>query len=161
MIVERCFDQALIEGFIRSPEMFETVSEDGTLPEDFQADVINDCWLKVSTTNDLIGFYYLHEFSKVTLICHANIHPDFRKDYSKRAGKAAYHWMLHNLPHNIRKFITTVPEIYPNVMKYVEYFGMKREGVNRKSFRKHGQLLDLVCYGITREEIREYLCLPH
>lgn len=160
MIVERCFDKELIEDFIRSPEMFETISEDNQLPEDFSADVENDCWLKVED-KDLIGFYYLHEFTNSALIGHANIHPDYRKQYSKRAGLAVYHWIVGNCPQSVQKIITYVPEIYPNVIDYVELFHMRREGVNRKSYKKYGQLIDLVCYGITREEIKGFLCQPH
>lgn len=161
MILERCYDPALVESFMTDPVMWATAAEDNVSPESFKADVNSEVWLAIYTKqNELAGFYYLHPFSSVGIIAHANIHPDHRKTLSKRAGAAVMTYILHEFE-DVQKVITYVPEIYPNVIKYVESCGMIREGVNRKSYRKNGQIVDLICYGITRNELRGKLCQPH
>lgn len=158
MIVERTHNQEFVKCFITLPEIFDSVSEDGQAPKDFSPDVNNDYWLVVSEGDEIIGLYFLHALNSVTLMIHAQILTRYRKEHSRAAGTEVYKWMTENLPFTYQKFVTSVPVIYQNVIKYVKYFGFKHEGTNRKSYLKGGEIIDMENYGITRDEVEEYLC---
>lgn len=157
MIVERTYNEEFVRCFITLPEIFDTVSEDGQAPIDFLPDVHNDYWIVVSDGDDIVGLYFLHAVNTVTLMIHAQILTRYRKEYSKKAGTEVYKWILENIPLAYQKLVTSVPSIYGNVIKYVKYFGFKHEGTNRKSYLKGGEIIDMENYGITRDEVKEYL----
>jgi len=157
MIVERTYNEEFVRCFMSTPEIFDTVSEDGQRPIDFNPDVEKDVWLVVVDDEEIIGLYFLHSLTTVTMMIHAQILVRYRAKHSKTAGIEVYKWMLDNLPDECQKFVTSVPALYGNVIKYVKYFGFKHEGTNRKSYLKGGEIVDMENYGITRDEVEEYL----
>lgn len=153
----RTKDKDLVNEFMRSPDIFDVISEDGMKPEDFEADVERECWLAIGDgSGSVIALYNYHCHNSVTVEIHAHVLPEYRKKYSYATGMAALRWLVERAP-QYKKVIAQVPEIHENVIKFIERFAFTREGVNRLSYVKGGVLMDQVCFGITDTEIKELL----
>jgi len=149
--VKRTYDPQTVREVMTHPAMWETVAEDGQDPGEYTPDTVGDCWLAMRVEGELIALYALDAINAVTLEIHAQVVPKHRKQYSGATGKAALQWILDNT--DAMKVIAWVPEIYPNVRDFTVSQGFQIEGVNRKSYLKHGKLHDLTLLGITRDEI--------
>ena len=159
MLVEahRTKNGGLVKELITSPELWDTIAEDGQKPEDFTPDTTDEVWLvMVSDDDGIVGLYNLHVRTCVTLEIHAHVFPEFRKKYSRDTGLAALTWIRDNAP-EYHKVIAQIPEIYENVKNFTCSFGFKVEGTNRKSYLKHGKIVDQWLLGITREELEASL----
>jgi len=148
----RIFSPLQVRRIMVWPSMWETVAEDGQKPEDFRPDVERDCWLSMTAGETEIGLYLLQQRNGVMVEIHAQVLPEYRKQYSKASGHAALQWILDNIP-DCQKVIAWVPAIYQNVKDFTCSFGFQVEGVNRKSYLKHGELHDQWLLGILRSEI--------
>jgi len=154
---ERTFDDELVYRVMTSPEIWQTVAEDGQNPDDFNPNCDDDCWLLIDDRSELVGLYNLHASNSTTLMMHAQIMTDKRQEYSDRAGLEVWKWILNNCPNNYQKFNAMIPTIYPNVKNYADRMFMVLEGLNRKSYLKNGNICDQWMMGVTRDEIKEFL----
>jgi hypothetical protein len=150
----RTFDDEGLRRAMVDPDMWATVAEDGHDPANYKPDVVAECWLAMQVDGNVVAYYQLESRNTVTLEIHAQVLPEFRKEYSKATGEAALKWILENAP-ECQKVIAWVPSKYPNVRDFTLQFGFKVEGTNRKSYLKDGQLWDQWLLGITRGEIHE------
>jgi hypothetical protein len=151
MRIERCHDAKVVREFLMRPEMYETVAEDGF--DEFEPDMEGDCWLCLYL-DELIAIYQVRQRNSVMVEIHANVLPEYRKDYSKQTGQMALRWLLDNT--RACKVIAEVPVIYPNVRAFAEQFGFEVEGKLAESYSKGG-LVDMWILGATREQIEERL----
>lgn len=150
---KRTYDAALIRSIVTAPGIWECVSENGQQKHDYEPPII-DAIEWVALTNEksqVIGVLLIHPLNTVTCECHINIIPKYRQEYSMLAGLACRRYMLEDTEYD--KFNTQVPDIYPNVAKFLKQFGFVHEGTNRKSINKHDTLVDQHHYGITRPEL--------
>lgn len=153
--VTRTHDEFLVYRVMTNPALWETCAEDGQEPESW-APNMDEWWMVVTHGADVAGLYNMHEVNSATLEIHAQILPEFR-DCAKESARKVLQWVLDYSPDKYQKLIATIPVIYPNVIKFTENAGFQREGVNRLSYRKHGELHDQVMLGITRDEIGSFL----
>jgi hypothetical protein len=58
------------------------------------------------------------------------------------------------LPDQCIKLVASIPFCYENVYNASKRVGFIDEGVNRKSYRKHGKVWDQWNIGLTRDEIK-------
>lgn len=158
MKLELCTDMNYVADVMCDPEMWERISEDSQYIEDFALDAIKENWifLTIQTDDGPGGVFALHPTNSTTWKIHAHVLEPYRK-HSKEAGKAMMEWMAVNLPLNIEKIITEVPEIFQDVYYFVKHHGFQDEGINRKSIKMHGKLVDQHYLGITREEIYSWV----
>lgn len=154
---KRTFSHEIVEGIITNPAIFETIAEDGFKIEDVEIDCIKDCWLTMDNGDEIVGVYKLHPHNSTTLQIHAHVLPEFRKEFSHDTGIEALRWILEEGPREYEKVIAIIPRIYENVKRFTCSQGFIEEGVNRKSYRKNGRIVDQWLLGITRDEIREML----
>lgn len=129
------------------------ISEDGV--KEYVPDIVNEYWIGLSNGEDTIGCYRFHQINKVTWQGHVFILPEYREKYSKMCAKPIFEWILSET--DFQKVIADVPQRFPNVMGFLEKSGFQREGVNRLSHTKDGNLWDIIHYGITRQEIEELM----
>lgn len=155
MNVERTYDENLIRCVVTMPEFWNVLSEDSQLKEDY-IPPMNDTWLIFYEGDELIGLLQVYQINKSTIELHPLLLPKHRKKYRTAFAKAAFKWLLDNLP-DMQKVNACVPEIYKNVCHYVASLGFQREGVNRQSFLKHGKMNNQLYFGITRQEIERLL----
>ena len=154
LILERTYNLDQINKVILHPEIFKVVAEYNQTPEDFKTDVNSDAWVLVKVKDEIIGVYVLHPHNSTTSEIHAHILPEFRKDYALESGSKILEWFLDT---EYQKLIAQVPDIYPNVKNFCIANGFIVEGVNRKSYKKNGVVMDLTLLGITRNEIEGHL----
>ena len=154
MIIERTRDIDLINTIMFDDDIFDVISEDGTTKEGQRFNVYNEYWLKVLVGDELIGLYNLHHTNQSTLEAHVHILPKFRKEHSKSSILKVYEWLIDNCDEDVVKFISNIPAIYPNVLKFCLSNGFKHEGINRKSYLKNGLIHDVDMVGITKSEMK-------
>ncbi len=146
----------LIKQFLTQDELWERIAEYGQSKDDFMP-VIDDFihWVGLFDDNRLFGIIFLHPHNSTTLIAHINIQKKDRYKLSRKGGIAGLEYIIKNTDY--QKVQTETPVIYPKVMLFVESMGFSKEGISRKSINKDTQLVDQVMYGITRQEIKEFL----
>jgi RimJ/RimL family protein N-acetyltransferase len=157
VIAERTFDKDVIASIMTTPDIWDTIAEDGSNIDDFSADCDGECWVLMTVDNDVIGAYNLHPHNSVTLEIHAHVLPEYRNAYSGDTGTAILQWFLDNSPNKYEKIIAQIPVIYDNVKRFTCSFGFQEEGVNRLSYKKNGNIIDQWLLGITRTEIEDFL----
>ena len=155
MKVTRIYDDAAVRAVMIQPDMWTTVAEDGQDQDNYAPDVYGDCWLEMEADGNLVGLYQLQKRNRVLVEIHAQVLPEYRKEYSKATGQAALAWIVENLP-ECQKIIAWVPVIYQNVIDFTVGQGFTIEGLNRKSYFKNGKLHDQKLLGITRNEVEQW-----
>lgn len=159
MILKICEDREYIASVLTDEEMWERISDDTQYVEDFLVDSIKANWMfiKFTTADGPIGVYCLHPLNGTTWKIHAHILEPFREKYAVEAGKAMMEWMAMNLPQSVLKINAEIPVIFKDVYKFALKHGFQDEGINRKSFRIHGEIVDQYRLGITREELYSWV----
>jgi hypothetical protein len=154
VIAERTTDVALISSIMTNPDIWSTVAEDGQSPDKYDPEAHAVCWLEMrNAAGIVVGLYSLEVKNGAMLEIHAQVLPEYRKEYSRETGLAALRWVYNEAPDSYQKLTAQVPDIYPNVIKFLLSFGFHREGRLAKSYRKNGELHDLHVFGLERREI--------
>jgi RimJ/RimL family protein N-acetyltransferase len=72
--------------------------------------------------------------------------------WGRRAGEAARRmaeWVWANTP--CRRLVTAIPAYNRLALRFAEAAGMRRWGLNERSFLKHGELQDQILLGLSPE----------
>lgn len=149
--LERTFDLDLIRSV--QEQLWDEIAEPGLTR--FNPDPYAHCYL-ACYVDDLIGLWVLEPVNSVTLDIHAAILKQHRSQYGKSSLLAVYEWFL--AQDKYHKITGSVPTFRKHVYRFLKQNGFKDEGVNRRSYFKN-QFYDQWLIGITREEIRGFLCL--
>lgn len=149
---ERTINQNLVNSIVTTPELWETVAEDGHDPALWEPDFDRDCWLLMSLEGLPVGLYQFKTVNAITLDVHPHILPEFRGSIGMEAGRKHLEWVYNHAP-KYKKLVATIPMIYRHVKLYANMLGYRDEGINRASFLKNGQIHDQWNLGITRDEI--------
>lgn len=157
MIIEPTLDMELVRNILFEPEIWERAAEDGIDKESFYPGTDNMAiWLLCIEDEQIIGIILLHTDTTVSV----KIHPYLLKTHREKGRimmAAFYKWFLENTEDKINKINTSIPEFYKKVINFAKKVGFRKEGVNRDSYLKDGQLYGQQNLGITRTEIEEYL----
>lgn len=149
MNIERTFDKALVHSFMTKPEIFSTAFEDAVSDPNF--DIQNDGWLKIEKNGEVIALCVAHHKNSVSVELHMYVLMKHRKKHSLECGQLFRDWLLfHTVYH---KFQVTIPEIYPNIERFLYQFNFKKEGELSEAYLKHGELMSHFIYGVTRPEL--------
>jgi len=154
-------DFDLIRNFIVSDnELWNRVSEDGNNKEDF---IISEnpffWWIGCYSKSDvLVGIFWMHQTSSnICLQVHAHVKKEHREQHAYECGENTLIYFVEKMPKKYVKLIAEIPEIYQDVIHFTLKFGMKKEGVNRLSYKKDDKIIDQCRFGITREEAKLWL----
>lgn len=125
-------------------EVFDTIAEDGTskVPE------YEDCLYLCGYVPDLMGCFILHKRNSITVECHVQVLPKYRKEFAEEFGRKVIEWTWKNT--DARKIVAQIPFLYPNVKDFALRMGFEVEGVNKLSYRKNGSIHDQWHLGIIR-----------
>ncbi len=145
---ERIFNTVTAQAIFNT--CWDEVSADGVAG--YTPDVIGENWVGLIADGQYVGVYRFHQTATHTWEGHAHMIPDKRKAYTKASASPIKRWMLENLE-GLEKINVTIPALYQNVVRFTESIGFIREGVDRMSFMKNGELHDQVKLGMTRAEI--------
>lgn len=161
MKVELTTDMELVRSILVEPDIWERAAEDGVDQETWYPGYDSmTAWLLCIENDEPIGVILLHTDTQVSL----KMHPYLRKEHRQKGRimmAAFYKWMLENTEETINKVNTVIPEYQKKVINFAKKVGFQKEGLNRESCQKNGQLYGQQNLGITRKEIGVYLDGQH
>lgn len=115
---------------------------------------INCVWLRCCYNGENVGLASVRAKGNSVASVHIYIPAENRGKISLLCGRAILAWIANNADDRIVKINTKIPVVYKDVIGFAVRLGFKKEGIDRKSVVKNGMLIDKVCMGILREEIK-------
>ena len=151
---KRLTDPETIQNVMTDPEMWERISEDGQDPTKFVA-IIDEIlhWIGLYHGDTLFGVSCIHPHSANVGVSHINILEPYRKDHGLRGGLMSLQYAVKHTEY--AKYISEVAIIYPEVSGFIGKLGFVREGINRQSMLKGGEMIDQIMFGATINEIED------
>ena len=129
-------------------ELLEEIERSSAEPDDFGRFVIE----VDGELAGAMGFAVSNKRSRVAKLGGLAIHPDFRgRRISDEAARLFQRHLLHELGYHRLEL-----EIYgfnERAMQHAERSGFVREGVKRKAYRRHGEWVDGVLFGLIEEDL--------
>jgi RimJ/RimL family protein N-acetyltransferase len=129
-------------------ELLEEVDRSGREPEDFGRFIVELDGKRAG----VMGFAVSNKRSRIARLGGLAIHPDFRgRKVSDEAARLLQRHLMDDLGYHRLEL-----EIYgfnQRAMRHAERAGFVREGVKRKAYRRHGEWVDGVLYGLIDEDL--------
>lgn len=141
MIVRSTTDQDIIKRVMLDEWVLDRVSEDGCGADD----LVIDSGAVYLVDSDISGLGIFHLVNVITCQFHIQM---LDKLKAMEFGAACLDFIFDNT--NLNKIIAQIPEIYPDVCRFTEKHGFKKEGVSEGSYLKNGNISSLIYYGLTR-----------
>ena len=153
MRVQRVNNARLVESVLTEPDLWDAISEDdGGAPEDYRIDLggMYAIALLGGEEDELIGFVLGRHYTDTVVETHIAIMPKhWGTDGNVDLGKQACALLLESS--GAAKLVASIPLPDKEVLRFAQRVGFQREGINKKSFRRDGELLDQYYVGLTRE----------
>jgi RimJ/RimL family protein N-acetyltransferase len=131
-------------------ELLEEIERSEREPNDFGRFVIELDGQRAG----VMGFRVDNKRSRVAALGGLAVHPDFRgRRVPDEAARLLQRYLIFELGYHRLQL-----EIYgfnARAMRHAERAGFVREGVKRKAYRRHGEWVDGVLYGLIREDLEE------
>jgi RimJ/RimL family protein N-acetyltransferase len=129
-------------------ELLEEIERSSAEPDDFGRFVIEVDGERAGA----MGFAVSNKRSRVARLGGLAIHPDFRgRRISDEAARLFQRHLVHELGYHRLEL-----EIYgfnERAMQHAERSGFVREGLKRKAYRRHGEWVDGVLFGLIEEDL--------
>lgn len=144
-------DRQTIEGLLKMRGIWEKVVDDFCPGQEWV-----DLTLALQAPNIVIlfeegvGVFMFYSFSGVMWDIHVATYPEARGVRVVDAVREAGMWMFDNTP--CQKVIAMIPSGNLPAEALAKRMGMRKEGHLYRAFMKHGELIDLRVYGITKED---------
>lgn len=150
MKVERTFDAEIIKRCVTHPSVWPQVHDDmGCSREDYTPITIPEIyWIMVKDETPK-GVFLLHPHNGVCYEVHTCLLPEVWGKTTECTALAMA-WIFENTP--CQRLITNVPAYNKLALRLAERTGMKRFGINEKSYLKNGILHDQFMLGISKKE---------
>ena len=142
MEVKPTTDKEVIKSVLCNEWIYSRISEDGA-PSIEEYDPPMD--VLYLTDSDLSGIMIFHPVNAASYEMHIQM---IDKSKAMEFCQSCVKWFWNNS--EAIKIIAQIPEIYPDVCRFAEKNGFIKEGVNRSSYRKNGEIYSQVYYGIIR-----------
>lgn len=149
----RTSDLDVIKYVIANETIISEISSDGKLPASMEIDPVRNCFLVIAVKNEIIGLYIFHPVNSATVEIHANILPEYRKEFADQSLAVALEWLEKELPEAYVKIVANIPDVFPNVYHFALKHGFVEEGRLTQAYRKDGALCDIHILGMQRSEI--------
>lgn len=144
MIVEQTKDVERIRRILSDPWLADRITEDGAEGMEIPIDG-NVVYL---VDDDDSGVFIIQQLGAIEAEIHINMTQEGRKVATEFATECLRMIWTET---GLKKLVAQIPECYPDVIRFAEKMGLKREGVNEGSYLK-GRLLNKVYLGIKRPE---------
>ncbi len=147
----RSTDWPLIRRMMTHPRVWPHISDDfAPAPAEFApADNPGFCYVMVEDGDTPIGLFLLQAHNG----CHVEVHtcllPAGWVRGSREIARQAVAWLWPNCP-QIERLTTTVPQNNLLALRFAQAMGMIEYGVNPKSRKKNGVLVDQTLLGMNR-----------
>lgn len=136
---------------IADSEIWERITSDGGNSENSELPE-HGVYFAYVADGDVIGYIWFEHEQPECIKIHPAILKPYRKNFSEKCVKLFLNCVKTQFL-EIEKVNAEIPVCYPSVCNFAEKMGFKLEGINRKSIRKGGKMIDQRLYRITREEL--------
>jgi RimJ/RimL family protein N-acetyltransferase len=150
-------DMDMVRAIMAHPKVWPWISDDHSPSVESFTPSANPVitYLLLDDGEECLGLYMLFPYSATCWEIHTCLLPRGWGSIGLECAKAVLDWLFNNTP--CEKLISWVPEDNDYAYKYSINAGLRLEGVNGKSVRRNGKLLDQSLFGITKES---WKCLP-
>lgn len=150
---EASTDWALVRRIMIHPRVWPAISDDfSPSPEVFRPSTAPElCYVLVRDGESILGLFLLTPHNGVHVEVHTCLLPTAWIRGSREIAAQAMAWLWANCP-QIERLTTNVPRNNSIALRFAQALGMIEYGVNPKSFKKGGQLVDQVLLGMNRPE---------
>tara|TARA_R110002126_G_scaffold1757_2_gene10555 strand:- start:2657 stop:3109 length:453 start_codon:yes stop_codon:yes gene_type:complete len=145
MVVNPTKDKKEIKSVLCDEWIYSRISEDGA-PSIEEYDPPMD--VLYLTDNDLSGIMIFHPVNAASYEMHIQM---IDKTKAMEFCRSCIDWFWSNS--EAIKITAQIPEIYPDVCRFAEKNGFKKEGINRLSCIKGGRVYSQIYYGLSRSEV--------
>lgn len=157
MKVQRIFNPELLAEIMTEDDLWDSISEDGSISKEQYAENLDMEGMYVlaligghDDDPELHGFVIGRSITQTVVETHVAIRPEYwGHEANVHLGKLACLWLM-TLP-GVSKLVASIPVPDKEVLRYSQRVGFKREGVNKQSFLRNGELLDQYYVGMTNE----------
>lgn len=130
---------------LNDEELFERISDDFTNPDLF--DPAKQKWLGWFEDNECLGLLSVHPENAIVLNMHIHIPGKYRGERSFEIGNGLIQFLIDNCNKQFIKINIKIPEIYPDVIRFAEKCEIEKEGVDKHSFLKNGEIYNRIIMG--------------
>jgi len=148
MILMQTHDMGLVKEILIHPSIWKHIHDD-SVTEANPIDCDGVYWMLVIDDKPL-GVFMVHHINSVCFQMHTCLLPDIWGNRSNDAAQMLLKWAFTET--DCEKMTTLIPSYNRLAERFAKKNGMVIEGVNRKSFKKDGHLIDQIMMGITKEE---------
>jgi hypothetical protein len=144
--MERTRDHELIRSILANPDIYPYITDDSCPTVDKFQPIVSDSTLYLHEHGTGI-FLFVHD-NHASVSAHVCVYPGARGKAGISAGIDAIQWIWKNTFY--QRIWSAIPAYNLRAIRYAELVGMKRFGVNEKSFMKDGILYDQILLGVSR-----------
>lgn len=155
-MIEVGFVSSSVAASIVDDELFDRIANSNCQKSDIARSYSDsDIYIAAVDNGVLLGVVTFSPESSTTVEVHCNFIQEHRaKAYE--AGKLIMRRFLDTYP-TVQKLRASIPETYPDVIGYAMKFGFIKEGIDRKSIAKGGNMIDRIYLGALRDEVEQSL----
>lgn len=150
MILVETRDTDLIKEIALTSDLWDKLREDGVEKKDMEIIGFPEVDYLLGYKNDeLVGVQWFNRKNTASV----NYHILVLKEQRRHAKEFAYeglHWLFTKT--NYVKANIEIPGCVMTTINFAKNFGFIQEGIKRQSYLRDGQLYDIYCLGMTREE---------
>jgi RimJ/RimL family protein N-acetyltransferase len=155
MIFGRTFDMEVVRAILTHPKIYPFIGDDDAPKmEEFRPREDPGIWYVLARltpdSSEPLGMFVLVAQSRTCWDIHVNILPSTYGPVAWLVSQEIFPWIWEST--TARRVVGSVPAYNKLAIHYAERAGMKRFGINEKSYLKGGVLIDQVLLGISKPE---------
>lgn len=153
MRVKRILNQALLREVMLKPRLWNAVSEDDSCtPEEYWPNLESLIAIALADDDVLHGFLLSRVISDSVNDVHIAIDPDhWGNPKNVQLSKLGCEYLFEQRP-RLKKLVAAIPVTDSQVLRFAQRVGFQREGINKASFLRGGELLDQYYVGLKRPD---------
>lgn len=150
MRFERTTDYTLVREIMTHPRLYPWLADDlAPAREELQPVQHPAIWyVLVFDGEELLGLWMFSPQNSICWDVHTCLLPGHGFRRARQAAREMAEWIWEHTP--CRRIVTSVPSDNPAALRFAEAAGMRRYGVNERSWLKGGELLDQVLLGMSK-----------
>jgi RimJ/RimL family protein N-acetyltransferase len=150
--ITRTFDDALIKKIVTHPEVYPWLSDDGSpAAENWQPTPSQAIYYVLAEFDGEPVAVFM--FTPQNSVCYEGHSALLPKIWGQGAEIAVMvqRWLFENSP--AQRIVGNAPAFNERALYYAQKAGMRRYGLNPKSYLKNGVLYDQVLVGVSKEDV--------
>ena len=143
----------VVRRFMMRPEVYRYAAEFGVNEDQVEfSDGPRKIWLCYIQGKQVVGLIDMHVETGSMCIFHPYILREHKSNYDQMVQEF-FTWFAEFMPKEAIKLNAYIPIVFKGAIMAAERAKMKREGLDRMSYRTADGVCDRILFGITREEL--------